>query len=361
MRDVSGLRRDRNGMTAVIEFLSAFTLFLMILTAFLALAQMQMGSNDPYLDRLDRSAVLGLDRLVADEGWFVPIVDGEADVENGTQAWHEQSAEALFEGRVRAGLVADGKLDADRLAALAKVTEQGFAEGLGLDASFDVHLRIDVLDANGTTERTVFEGGTTRIGAETSSRATRLVVGEDVLYRVSLEVHDGGRASSVLHVTEVQPHPDDGGPEWFEMHNPEGFAVRLLGWSFHVVDGRDTTSHLMLDGLISGGGVAVFTGDATSQEAGNATQVYDLGVVGLLGVGQIDVIPDDKGELRVDYTDPTTSLPATRQSVQWGGGTGHILASGDGLAWNGTDIRDMSDWAVTGTPSPGEWTPLIPA
>ncbi|GIS27341.1 MAG: hypothetical protein CM15mP128_1000 [Methanobacteriota archaeon] len=67
-------------LTAVIEFLSAFTLFLMILTAFLALAQMQMGSNDPYLDRLDRSAVLGLDRLVADEGWFVPVVDGEADV-----------------------------------------------------------------------------------------------------------------------------------------------------------------------------------------------------------------------------------------------------------------------------------------
>ena len=48
MRDASGLRRDRDGLTAVIEFLSAFTLFLMILTAFLALAQMQMGSNDPY-------------------------------------------------------------------------------------------------------------------------------------------------------------------------------------------------------------------------------------------------------------------------------------------------------------------------
>ena len=104
MRDASGLRRDRDGLTAVIEFLSAFTLFLMILTAFLALAQMQMGSNDPYLDRLDRSAVLGLDRLVADEGWFVPVVDGDADVENGTHAWHEMSAEVLFDGRVRAGL-----------------------------------------------------------------------------------------------------------------------------------------------------------------------------------------------------------------------------------------------------------------
>jgi len=361
MRDVSGLRRDRDGLTAVIEFLSAFTLFLMILTAFLALAQMQMGSNDPYLDRLDRSAVLGLDRLVADEGWFVPVVDGEADVANGTSAWHEQSAEALHDGRVRAGLVVNGKLDEARLAGLGKVTEQGFAAGLGLDASFEVHLRIDLLDANGSTQETVFEGGTTRIGAETSSRATRLVVGDGALYRVSMEVHDGGRASSILQVTEVHPRPVNGGPEWFEMHNPEGFAVRLLGWSFHVIDGRDTTDHLMLDGLITGGGIAVFTGDATSQDSGNATQVYDLGTVGLLGVGQIDVLPDDKGELRVDYTDPTTSLPATRQAVLWGGATGHFLTSGDGLTWNGTDLRDMGDWTVSSTPTPGSWTPAIVA
>ena len=84
-------------------------------------------------------------------------------------------------------------------------------------------------------------------------------------------------------------------------------------------------------------------------------------MVGLLGVGQIDVIPDDKGQLRVDYTDPTTSLPATRQTVQWGGDTGLLLGSGDGLGWNGTDIRDMSNWNVSSTPSPGDWTPVIEA
>ena len=57
--------RDEGGLTAVIEFLSAFTLFLMILTAFLSLAQLQMGSNDPGVDRLDRAASLGLDRLTS--------------------------------------------------------------------------------------------------------------------------------------------------------------------------------------------------------------------------------------------------------------------------------------------------------
>ena len=94
----------------------------------------------------------------------------------------------------------------------------------------------------------------------------------------------------------------------------------------------------------------MFTGDVNTQE--RQRHVFDLGVVGLLGVGQIDVIPDDKGQLRVDYTDSTTSLPATRQTVQWGGDTGLLLGSGDGLGWNGTDIRDMSNWNVSSTPSP---------
>ena len=71
----TSLSRDENGMTAVIEFLSAFTLFLMILTAFLSLAQLEMGSNDTSVDRLDRAAAQGLDRMTSDGGWYVPMLD----------------------------------------------------------------------------------------------------------------------------------------------------------------------------------------------------------------------------------------------------------------------------------------------
>ena len=60
---------DEGGVVAVVEFLSAFTLFLMILTAFMSLAQLELGSNDPYTDIVDRSAVDGLDRLTSGEGW----------------------------------------------------------------------------------------------------------------------------------------------------------------------------------------------------------------------------------------------------------------------------------------------------
>ena len=45
----------------------------------MSLAQLELGSNDPYTDLVDRSAVDGLDRLTNGEGWFVPYVDGERD------------------------------------------------------------------------------------------------------------------------------------------------------------------------------------------------------------------------------------------------------------------------------------------
>ena len=36
---------DERGLTAVVEFLSAFVLFLVIVSAFLALSQLKLGSN----------------------------------------------------------------------------------------------------------------------------------------------------------------------------------------------------------------------------------------------------------------------------------------------------------------------------
>ena len=100
MRDgsVCSLKRDDNALTAVIEFLSAFTLFLMILTAFLSLAQLQMGSNDPNVDRIARSAVQGLDRLTSDGGWFVPMGTDGLDYANSTSEWHLHDAVQLDDG-----------------------------------------------------------------------------------------------------------------------------------------------------------------------------------------------------------------------------------------------------------------------
>ena len=255
---------------------------------------------------------------------------------------------------MRPGLVLDGVLDPSRIEALGKVTESGFGAGLGLDEDLDVRLRIEALDANGSVESVLFDGGTDRRSAETSSRATRLAVGENGVVRLSLEVHDGGRSGTPLVVTEVQARPLNGGPEWFEVHNPEGFAVELRGWSFHIETRTGSVDHLMLEGLVSGGGLAIMTGDLASQDLGSASEAYDLGEAGLLGVGLVDMLPNGEGALTVNWTDPVTSRPGTMQVIQWGGDTGHFMSPGESLILNGTTPSDPASWSVTTVPTPGQ-------
>ena len=232
---VRSLERDETALTAVIEFLSAFALFLMILTAFLALAQLQMGSNDPAVDRLDRSAVQGLDRLTSDAGWFVPANSTGMDYANATADWHTKSAVELNDGRIQAGLVTNGTLDLQKIRAIQNLTEGNMIDGLGLDEGFSLHLTIEVVSSNNSTRigLMLFDGGTERKTASASSTANRQFIQEGETWQVVLEVHRGGRLNNDLHITEVMTRPANGGPEWIEIYNPNDFAIALRGWSLN--------------------------------------------------------------------------------------------------------------------------------
>ena len=201
----------------MIEFLSAFTLFLMILTAFLSLAQLQMGSNDPDVDRLDRAAAVGLDRLTSGPGWFVPM-DGGLDYGNATEDWHLHDAASLDNGRVQPGLLLAHRLDMDRIEALHNVTEEGMAQGLGLADDMSLHLTVQVVESNNASRvgELLFRGGTDRTSAPSSSTSYRSFQQEGELIRVVLEVHDGGRKANQLHLTEVMTRPSANGPEWLK-------------------------------------------------------------------------------------------------------------------------------------------------
>ena len=355
----SSLHREREegALTAVIEFLSAFTLFLMILTAFLSLAQLQMGSNDPAVDRLDRAASLGLDRLTSGEGWFVPYSDG-LDYSNASANWHTVSAEALHEGRVQPGLVVDQRLDMDRVNALHNVTEDGMAAGLGLDADMSLHLTIVVAQSTqeNRTSLALFEGGTQRGTAPSSSTAYRSFQQDGELIRVILEVHDGGRKNNVLHITEVMARPSSSGPEWIEVENPNDFAVALKGWSFNHTSGSSSSNVLLQSGVLSGQSLSLFTGDASSQDVGNATHVIDLGSLGFLGVGQLDGLANGRGMLSLRYTQLDEITPSDVVRVEWGGDTQLFMVTGQTLIWDGEDRFAATSWSLEDEPSPGEYT-----
>ena len=348
--------RDEGGLTAVIEFLSAFTLFLMILTAFLSLAQLQMGSNDPDVDRLDRASSLGLDRLTSGEGWFVPMADG-LDYENSTSDWHLSPADALDEGRVQPGLMLNHKLDMHRISALHNVTEDGMAAGLGLDDDMSLHLTVRVAESEDAARRglVLFEGGTERGTAPSSSTSYRSFQQDGERISVVLEVHDGGRKNNILHVIEVMVRPSSGGPEWIELHNPNDFAIALKGWSLNHTSGSSSSNLLLQNGVIAGQSLSVLTGDPSSQTAGNASQIIDLGALGFLGVGQLDGLADGRGFLSLRYTQLDEITPADVVRIEWGGNTELFMVDGQSLVWDGTDRFSSTAWSLEDTPTPGEY------
>ena len=349
------LKRDENGMTAVIEFLSAFTLFLMILTAFLSLAQLEMGSNDPSVDRIDRAAYNGLDRISSNGGWFVPSQNAELDYQNATSEWHRISAEELSQGIVQVGLLKDGLLDYERVDALKNITEQGLLDGLGIDDGFSLSIEIMVLESvdQSRLNQILFQGGTPRSSAQSSSSASITFQNSIEKVQLILEVHDGGRKSNMLHITEISPRSVSGSPEWIEVSNPNDFAISLEGWSLSHISSSNNVNILLRDGVLTGHSTALFTGDKLTQETGNATHVIDLGQSGFLGVGMVNSLDDGGGIVKLSYTQLSEFQPAEVFRVEWGGDTGYFLTPGQTLEWNGNVPVSSSDWLIPSQSSPG--------
>jgi hypothetical protein len=355
--DICGLKRDSNALTAVIEFLSAFALFLMILTAFLSLAQLQMGSNDPDLDRIDRSAVQGLDRLTSDGGWFVPMGEYGLDYANSTSEWHLLDAVELDNGRVQTGLVKDGILDHQRIHALRNVSEENMALGLGLDIGYTLFLSIEVLESTNSSRIGVelFSGGTKRSTAFSSSNSNRQFSQDGELLQVVLEVHKGGLKFNSIHLTEVMIRPISSGPEWIELYNPNDFALALRGWSLNHTSSSSSSNLLFKEGIISGHSTILLTGDSISQASGNASQVLDLSQESFLGVGSINLLTDGRGVLTLRYTQIFEAQPYDVMSLEWGGNSGLFTSLGQSLELVPDSDGTGTIWSIQQNPTPGDY------
>jgi hypothetical protein len=341
-------------VVAVVEFLSAFTLFLMILTAFMSLAQLELGSNDPYTDLVDRSAVDGLDRLTNGEGWFVPYVDGVRDQVNATSEWHVIPVSELYEGVLQPGIIKEGLLDLDRVTALSNVSIEAMTNGLGLADNLQVRLLIQIGSSSNSSREgmILFDGGSDRSTASTSSVASRTFISDNDVISVSLEVHNGAKSPKVLRITEISPRPSAGGPEWIEVENYNGFALSLKGWSFERSGASGSTDYLYKEGVIPGGELALFSGDPASQIIGNASVVYDLGISGFLGVGSINGLDDNSGRLRMLFAEDGESAVSEVCKIEWSPSSG--ILSNNTIVWNGGRPSQSTSWNVSQFPTPGE-------
>ena len=351
------IRSDEGGLTAVIEFLSAFTLFLMILTAFMSLAQLEMGSNDTEIDQVDQATVFALDRLVGDSGWFVPALEnGGLDHANSTSDWSDASAEDLQKGRVQTGLILAGELDTNRLKALSNVTLESFSEGLGLAEDLSAYLHISVQSSANTTRvgLVLFEGGSDINSARMASTASSIVRMSGELVTVTLQVHDAGRQSENLVITEVMARPIGGAPEWIEFYNDNSFATSLYGWSLNITSPSSSNNVLFQTGVISGYSPDLFTGSSSSQVQGNATQIIDLGTFGILGTGTMNLLDDGSSVIELRFTRPGQTKPLPNSRAEWGGQTGLLLGINSALVWEGGSPLNSASWSVALAATPGD-------
>ena len=351
------IRSDERGLTAVIEFLSAFTLFLMILTAFMSLAQLEMGSNDTEIDQVDQATVFALDRLVGDSGWYVPALEnGELDHTNSTSDWDDVSAEDLQKGRVQTGLILAGELDENRLKALSNVTLESFSKGLGLAEDLSAYLHISVQSSSNSSRvgLVLFEGGSDINNARMASTASSIVRMSGELVTVTLQVHDSGSQKGKIVMTEVSVRPVSGGPEWIEIYNDNSFATSLYGWSLNVTSPSSSNNVLFQSGVISGQSIAIFTGSISSQIQGNATQVIDLGTYGILGTGSMNLLDDGSSTIELRFTRSGQTQPIVKSRAEWGGQTGLLLGINNALVWDGGNTMNSASWSVNQVPTPGE-------
>ena len=344
------LKNSDEGLVAVIEFLTAFALFLIILTAFMSLAQLRLGSNDPKTDLIDKAATDALDRLTYGEGWFVPYADGKRDADNGTANWEQFDVQTLSSGDFKPGILEGNQISNSKISSLKNVTEQMMVQGLGLDFSMNLHLRINVVssDQEDRVSLILFDGGTDRDSSSASSVASRSFTNDNETVQVTLEVHNGGRSLPTLRLNEVLPEPNGGMPEWIELENPSSFAVDLRGWSLSRSGSTGEDMHLFTNGSVQGDSLILLSGAPSLQTNGNASEIIHMGENGFLGVGEIDGLANSNGRLELLYAFEDDSSGQIMSKVVWTPISG--LSAGGSMDYNATS----GDWIVNEMPTPGD-------
>jgi len=330
-------RSDDGALTAVIEFLSAFVLFLVIVSAFLSLSRLSLGPNDPMIDRLDEHASDGIMRLTSSEGWMTPYIDSTRDEANGTKNWHYANASQLLYSDVLPGIAnSNGHLDLERITALSNITETQLKNGLGFPNYASINLSITILSSpyeerNGMS---LFLDGTPRKAAQNSAASFRILPMGNETVEVKLEVHDAGVVPPIMRITEFVPNPEIGEPEWVEIQNDGGFAVDLNGWGIS----RNGFLTLIGQDALQGGGILLLTGDSEAMDTGNSNLVIDLGHTGVLGKGMIDGLHNTADNLKLTYNEPglsyTQEVNVVSYDSDWGFQSGFSAKLDSSGSWD---------------------------
>ena len=226
------LHRDESGVTHVIEFTIALTVFVLLVQAFTSSMNYRIGID---LDNNDERVVMArevLYELTGSEGKIGDVTNWE-DFEFGV------GTTQLKDGATVGLLNSEGELDKDKCNALQKFPYTPLRNELEVTQ----HLRIEV--------RTLVPDETVCLWGGDSSNSTISVKSEKyMLYNdgtntlpaiLTVTIFEGTNPNSKIYMTEIMYNPTNNGDqyEWVEVYNPNPFAIYITSWTIEDLSDSD--------------------------------------------------------------------------------------------------------------------------
>ena len=212
--------RREEGVTHVIEFTFALTLFLIIIQAFSTTMDFRIGVDLDSNDNRIAAARSITHELAGSSGNASGTVDWE------TLEWGSGSPQ-LSAGLTVGLLTETGVLSLAKCEALAKFTYNGLRDELGTKDGLSVEVRTLSPDA-----RVSFWGGDVSKAtvSVTEERILLLRTADgDVPAKLRVTLFSGVTPDTTLRLTEVMYQPASG-TEWVEIYNPAYVAAEVAGW-----------------------------------------------------------------------------------------------------------------------------------
>ncbi len=247
--------RREEGVTHVIEFTFALTLFLLIIQAFSTTMDFRIGVD---LDSNDN-------RIAATRSITLELA-GSSGNASGTVNWETlewgTGSPQLSAGLTVGLLAATGVLSLAKCEALAKFTYNGLRDELGTKEGRSVEVRTLSPDA-----RVSFWGGDVSKStvSVTEERILLLRTADgDVPAKLRVTLFSGVTPDTTLRLTEVMYQPV-AGTEWVEIYNPSDGELSLEGLSL-TDDHEEFDKHILGDLTIEGGGFQLLWADSDEED-----------------------------------------------------------------------------------------------
>lgn len=225
--------KDEEGISKIIEFVIAFTVFILILASFFNAIDTRFTPQEREDATLLNKAISISNILISDTGF----IDNS---KNGTTNWEmyppKSNSINLYENILRIGFSSkkNGVLDFNKIKAIGNITYSQLKEIFSLDL-YDFNVTIYPIDT-GNKPLTVF--GLDYKKAEKLTMVTRIVTirFENMEYinaKMEIRVFIYGQSTEKIIINEFMHNPksQDSKDEWIEIYNPTYMAIDLTNWT----------------------------------------------------------------------------------------------------------------------------------